>query len=151
MPALPLTRGHESFHNRLERIARSHLGQVAGERASKSVCKSPVGIRGSARADHKCDVRPKTKTVAQRLSHVSRLNFWSFVCLIGGGLTLGKTIFGNAGASHGFAGFSAELLYSVIWVVDLFLFFVGLLSMRQKPSLAQFSVALGATMFLGLM
>lgn len=154
MSAQPLTQAHESFQNRLARIERNQLRQAAGGRANARMYRRPIGSRGVARRPMRNSKSPQTvRIVLTKLSLVARLKSWSFGCLIGGCLTLGKAVMVNVDALYGFAGLSAELLFSAIWVAYLFFFLVvtlGLLRMRQNPSFAQFSVALGATMILGL-
>ncbi|MEY8117791.1 hypothetical protein AB9F26_05900 [Falsihalocynthiibacter sp. BN13B15] len=151
MQAQSLTTGHESFYIRLERIERNHSRQNAAGRATSRM--RPPSKATRTRMPNIVAPRAKAPFIPKP-TLISRLKCWSYGCLIGGVLTLAKTGFGDVDAMHGLAGFSAELLYSSIWVAYLFFFLValaGVFGLRQRPAFAQFSIALGTTMLLGLL
>lgn len=146
MNGQPLTRGHESFHNRLERI--EHIN-IRRQRRN-----SPLGrAKYRGRPVNIVQKRSKIPNPAKP-TVIASLKCWSFGCLVGGALTLANTAFLNPPDMRGFAGYSADSLYLSVSVVYLLFFIVaimGIVGMRQKPKFAQFSIALGATMILGLL
>lgn len=150
--AQPLTKSHESFHNRIARIEHRHSKQGAARRA---------GARAHRRSSHVTSKPLKAATASapqavakpKSMAAISYLRCWSHGFLLGGLLTLAKIVVLAPEAEAGFLGMSSEALYAGLATAYLFFFVVcllGIAMMRRRPMLAQFSCALIGTMTVGL-
>jgi hypothetical protein len=152
------TIGQVSFQNRLQRIELRHNRHAAGGRAHARMGRQMPAQRAYKRAGsaNVNVIAPRAQhfTAPLRLSWLERFKYWAIGFLLGGLLTLAKVAVLDPTSPLGPQSPFADSMMNALlagYGFGLLIVVMGLAGFRQRPGLAQVSVALVAAIIAGLL